>query len=236
MTDAAAYEAWYHTPRGAWIGQQELSLLLKLMQPTHGQSLLDVGSGTGYFSRAFADAGLKVTGIDPNPDMIHFAQAQTDTVSYVQGDARQLPFADKHFDYCSAVTSLCFVDQPAKALAEMWRVSRRGIVLGLLNRNSLLYRNKYNTGSYRGARWDDRAAVAQWIAQLTPPATGYRYKTAVFFPGGGSLSRVAEQLLPRSLPWGGFLAVYIFRIHVIASASPRCTVTNQGRTVSCDSQ
>ena len=209
MTDAATYEAWYHTPRGAWIAQQELSLLLKLMQPAHDQSLLDVGSGTGYFSRAFANAGLKVTGIDPNPDMIHFAQAQTGTVNYVQGDARQLPFADRHFDYCSAVTSLCFVDQPAKALAEMWRVSRRGVVLGLLNRHSILYRNKYNTGSYRGARWDDRATVTQWIAQLTPPATGYRYKTAIFFPNGGSLSRVAEQLLPRSLPCGGFLAVYI---------------------------
>ncbi len=224
MTDAAAYEAWYHTPRGAWIGQQELSLLLELMLPAHGQSLLDVGSGTGYFSRAFADAGLKVTGIDPNPDMIHFAQAQTGTVNYVQGDARQLPFADKHFDYCSAVTSLCFVDQPAKALAEMWRVSRRGVVLGLLNRNSLLYRNKYNTGSYRGARWDDRATVTQWIAQLTPPATGYRYKTAVFFPSGGSLSRVAEQLLPRSLPWGSFLAVYMARNTSTTSVSRGCPV------------
>ncbi|VAW75932.1 hypothetical protein MNBD_GAMMA15-949 [hydrothermal vent metagenome] len=222
MTDPAAYEAWYHTPRGRWIGQQEFSLLIKLVQPVNGQSLLDVGSGTGYFSRAFAEAGLKVTGIDPDTDMIHYAQAQTGTVDYLQGDARHLPFADNSFDYCTAVTSLCFVDQPVKALAEMWRVSRQGIVLGLLNRNSLLYRSKHNSGSYRGARWDRWTEVEQWVAQLTPVSIEHRHKTAISLPNGGSLSRLAEQLLPGRLPWGGFIAVYIARNTATISVSHDC--------------
>ena len=209
ISDSTAYEAWYHTPRGAWIGQRELSLLLQLMQPVQGQSLLDVGSGTGYFSRGFAVAGLKVIGIDPDPAMVSYAQAQAGAVDYLQGDALRLPFADDSFDYCSAVTSLCFVDRPGQALAEMWRVSRHGVALGLLNRNSLLHRQKRGRGSYRGARWDTWPAVRQWIAQLTPAANKCRHKTAIIFPNGRRVAHLVEYLLTGTLPWGGFMAVYV---------------------------
>ena len=65
-TDPAAYEAWYHAPRGAWIGDREFSLLTSLLHPQPGASLLDVGCGTGWFSRRFAEFGLRVTGIDPD--------------------------------------------------------------------------------------------------------------------------------------------------------------------------
>lgn len=203
------YEAWYHTPRGSWIGQRELSLLLDLVRPAHGHTLLDVGAGTGYFSRGFAEAGLKVTGIDPNPAMVRYARTQTGTVDYLEGIAEQLPFEEDSFDYAAAVTSLCFVTEPQKALAEMWRVSRHGIILGLLNRNSLLYLKKYDTGAYQGARWDAWPTVRQWIAQLKPQTIAHRHKTAIFFPSGEVLARFAEHLLPGTLPWGGFLAVYV---------------------------
>ncbi len=207
--DPAAYEAWYHTPRGGWIGEREAGLLLALMRPVVGKTLLDVGCGTGYFSRRFADAALKVTGIDPHESMIDYAQTQGGIVDYVEGRAECLPFEDGSFDYSAAVTSLCFVAEPASALAEMWRVSRFGVVLGLLNRHSLLYRQKRGKGAYAGARWDSWQVVSQWIAQLVPSAVGYRYKTAIAFPRGGLISRLVEPLFTGSSPWGGFLAVYI---------------------------
>jgi len=208
-TDPATYEAWYHTPCGAWIGERESSLLLALMRPARGQTLLDVGCGTGYFSRRFAAAGLVVTGIDPDPAMVQYASLQAGAVNYLEADVRALPFANRRFDYCTAVTSLCFVDEPRQALAEMWRVSRRGVALGLLNRHSLLYRAKQGRGGYQGARWDTWRSVRRWLAQLAPPVAGHWQKTAVFFRGGGRLARVAEPLLGGSLPWGGFLAVYV---------------------------
>lgn len=159
ITDPAAYEAWYHTPRGAWIGKIESALLLHLLQPHPGQTLLDVGSGTGYFSRRFTAAGLRVTGVDPDREMLHYARALEDGVEYLEATALHLPFADRSFDYCTAVTSLCFIAEPEQALAEMWRVSRHGVVLGLLNRHSLLYHLKHGRGAYRGARWDSVAAT-----------------------------------------------------------------------------
>ena len=66
----AVYDAWYQSARGSRIGQQEFSTILKLFTPKEGQTLLDVGSGTGYFSQHFYQSGLLVTGLDPDSAMI----------------------------------------------------------------------------------------------------------------------------------------------------------------------
>ena len=205
---AAEYNAWYHTRRGAWIAAAEFDLLKSLFQLQAGSSLLDVGCGTGHFSRRFAKAGLRVTGIDPDSKAIEFSRNRTANVDYLQGDAQHLPFADAAFDYCSAVTSLCFIGNVKTALQEMWRVSRKGIVLGLLNRHSLLYREREQHPGYKGARWDTANDARQWAGWLSVPTTGTRIKTAISFPGGSPFSRAMEKLVPARLPFGAFIAVY----------------------------
>lgn len=208
--DPAAYDAWYHTRRGRWIARREAALLTHLLAPAPGGSLLDVGTGTGEFCRTFGAAGLAVTALDPSASMLGYARQHQQARAYVLGRAESLPFADGTFDYCAAVTSLCFVPDPAHALAEMWRVCRRGVVLGLLNRRSLLHRRKANSGGYRGARWDSIADVRRWVQGLSGVGRCHR-ATAIHLPGGGPAARLAERLLPSSSPWGGFLAVAIRR-------------------------
>ncbi|MBI3918343.1 MAG: class I SAM-dependent methyltransferase, partial [Betaproteobacteria bacterium] len=68
------YDAWYRTPRGRWIGENEHRLLEALLAPAPGESLLDVGCGTGYFTRKFARRELPVTGVDLDPAMLDFAR------------------------------------------------------------------------------------------------------------------------------------------------------------------
>jgi SAM-dependent methyltransferase len=202
----AKYEAWYHTSRGAWIGNTEFSLLQSLLHPAPGASLLDVGCGTGWFSRRFAAHGLQVTGIDPDPAALAYARSQGGEVSWIEATATALPFGDNSFDCSAAVTSLCFIDEVQQAVQEMWRVSRYGMVLGLLHRHSLLYRQKRGKGSYTGARWDSARDVSIWIRNLQPePRVKARY--CVFLPGASRLSMMTEHVVPRCLPVGGFLAV-----------------------------
>jgi ubiquinone/menaquinone biosynthesis C-methylase UbiE len=200
------YEAWYHTLRGAWIGDVEFTLMMKLLQPIPGASVLDVGSGTGYFSRRFAASGFQVTGLDPNREATAYAIGLSQSVDYISGSVLALPFDDYSFDYCAAVTSLCFIEPVELALAEMWRVARRGVVLGLLNHHSLLYLQKHERKGYRGARWDTAKEVQSWWRCLDPPPQ-VTVRTAIFFSNGGKIARVAEQILPNYLPWGGFLAI-----------------------------
>jgi len=205
------YDAWYHSSRGRWIGATEFALLMRLLPPVMDRqvNLLDVGCGTGYFTRHFSSSGMQACGLDPDEASINYAMKKAAGMEYLQGVAESLPFADNSFDYCSAVTSLCFVARPEKALQEMWRVAQGGVLLGLLNRQSLLYRQKQGRGAYRGARWDTLENIREWIKTLSPVPISMRSATAVFFPGGGMLAQGLERLFPASLPWGSFLAVYI---------------------------
>ena len=205
------YEAWYHTPRGRWIGDTEFGLLMQLLQPPSGASLLDAGAGTGYFSRRFAAAGFIVTGLAPDTAALSYAREQDTRVSYLQGTVTALPFADRSYDYCAAVTSLCFVPQPAAALQELWRVCRQGVVLGLLNRPSLLYRRKRGRGGYRDARWDNATRVRAWVHNLAPAPHSLQFYYAIFLPSGSWIAQLFERMLPNSIPVGGFLAVPIRR-------------------------
>ncbi len=207
-TDPAAYEAWYHTPRGRWISDCEFSLLQDLLDPKAGGSLLDVGCGTGHFSRRFARVDLSVTGIDPDPQVLAFALQQDGDISYLLGSVLNLPFPADSFDYTAAITSLCFIAEPLAALQEIWRVTRHTLVLGLLNQQSLLYRQKQGRGSYREARWDRVQEVRQgWMPMLTPAPEDVRILSTVYFPQGNMLARWAEEWIPNRLPLGGFIAV-----------------------------
>jgi SAM-dependent methyltransferase len=203
------YDAWYRTPRGAWIGEVEYRLLLDALAPLPGETLIDVGCGTGYFTRRFAADGFAVTGVDLDQESLDFARTHAAAGErYLPADARRLPFPDRAFDLCVSVTALCFVREASQALAEMLRVTRRRFAIGLLNRRSLLYLQKGRhggRGAYRGAHWH---TVAEARALFT--TTGVReleVSTAVFLPGGGVWARLLERRLPRGLPLGAFLVV-----------------------------
>ena len=202
------YEAWYQTARGSWIAGHEFDLMRRLLDAPAGATLLDVGCGTGHFSRRFAAAGLRVAGLDPDPAMLEHARSLGGGVSYLPGTGTGLPFGDNAYDYVTAVTSLCFITDPERALREMWRVARQAVLPGLLNRRSLLHRRKHGHGAYRGARWDKSADVRRWARQLEP-APRITIRSTIFMPGGGAFARAAEAVLPGVLPWGAFLAVVL---------------------------
>ena len=201
------YDAWYCTARGHWIGDTEFRLVYALLEPEPGARILDIGCGTGYFTRRLAGKGHDVIGIDPDPLMVASANTRrAGTENYLLGDGRRLPFADGEFDYCISIAALCFIPEERVALREIARVSRRGVALGLLNRWSLLYLQKGRgggRGAYGGARWHTPAQVRTLLTQL--PMSDRRVCTAIYLPSGGTLARYFEKALPR-LPFGGFIA------------------------------
>ncbi|MDP3031233.1 MAG: class I SAM-dependent methyltransferase [Rhodocyclaceae bacterium] len=205
--DPANYDAWYRTPRGRWIGETEYQLLYRQMAPRPGETILDAGCGTGYFSRRFAHDGHFVTGLDIDPAAVAFAHASMrPPLPCVVADMTALPFADRSFDCAISVTALCFVEDEVRALKEIIRVARRRFALGLLNRASLLHLKKsHSTGSYAGARWHHPSAVAAMLGEL--PVEDITVASAIFVPWGGTLARAVESIAPNGLPWGSFIAV-----------------------------
>ena len=204
---AADYDSWYATARGAWMGNREAEALIRLGEIGPDRRVLDVGCGSGWFTRRFAATGASVTGLDNDAAMLDYARAQDASIPYISGDMLALPFPDKSFDVITAVTSLCFVPDEHCALVEIARVARRRIVLGLLHRDSLLYLRKRDRGAYAGARWHTRTDVATLVAAL-PGVRHWKIETLLFWPGGPRPGRVLE-CLPGLKRFGGFMAVGI---------------------------
>lgn len=206
------YEDWYATQRGAWIGEKEYRLLASLLAPNPSETLLDVGCGTGYFTRRFAAnaAERNVLGTDIDLNMLRFAGGHSArSVGFVAADARRLPFRDRSFDLVVSVTALCFIREEQQALREMLRVARRRVVLGLLNRHSLLYLDKGRSGgrgAYHGARWHTPIEALRLFDGL--PVRHAGLGTAIVMPGGKPWNRRLEPLLRRWFPGcGAFIAV-----------------------------
>jgi SAM-dependent methyltransferase len=178
-----------------------------MLAPRRGESLLDVGCGTGYFTRRFArDAGVAAAGLDPDRSWLAYARAHAVAGErYLAGVAEALPFPDRSFDLSVSVTALCFAEGQREAVREMLRVTRRRIALGLLNRGSLLYRAKAGAGAYRGAHWHTPDEVRALFAGL--PVRDLELRSAVLLPDGGAFARAAEKLLPQRWLRGALLAV-----------------------------
>ncbi|GII91730.1 class I SAM-dependent methyltransferase [Sinosporangium siamense] len=97
-----------------------------------GDKVLDVGCGTGYFSRILAQvAGYsgRVTGVDPSEAMIEYARRRAPAnCVYEEGEGQALKAEDGSFDL--VVSSLAVHHMPvaarAAAMREMFRVLRPG--------------------------------------------------------------------------------------------------------------
>ena len=98
---------------------------------TAGETVLDVGCGTGGFSAAIASASAaSVVGVDHARAFIEFARNQHKTqrgrVDWVNGDAEELPFTGGSFDRVILSFVLHQLPEPERAVREAARVTRTG--------------------------------------------------------------------------------------------------------------
>ena len=128
------YDKWYNQGEGHEIGNAQRDCLRRLLGDGNGRRLLDIGSGTGYFSRWFKSLGFDVTGIDSAPKMVAYAYRDSGPgINYQLADASKLPFQNDSFDLVVFTTSFEFIDRPEQALEEAFRVASEEILMLLLN-------------------------------------------------------------------------------------------------------
>lgn len=127
------YDAWFDEHTDAF--RAELAAVRALL-PAGGRRV-EVGVGSGIFA---APLGIGL-GVEPAEAMA--ARARQRGIEVLCGVAEALPLDDAAFDAVLMVTTICFVDDPARALAEAWRVLVPGgvLVLGFVDRDSTLGRS-----------------------------------------------------------------------------------------------
>ncbi|HHW77581.1 MAG TPA: methyltransferase domain-containing protein [Xanthomonadaceae bacterium] len=158
---AERYEDWFTRNEAAYLSEL---LAVRAFLPWSGRGL-EIGVGSGRFA---APLGIQV-GVDPSPAMLALAAARG--IEVVVGTAEQLPFPPARFDYALIVTTLCFVDSPARMLAEAHRVlePNGSLVIGFIDRDSPLGRDylahQARSVFYREATFYSAAEVEQLLGE-----------------------------------------------------------------------
>jgi ubiquinone/menaquinone biosynthesis C-methylase UbiE len=194
------YESWYLTT-GHWVDRREKALLKQLLALFPGaKTILEVGCGTGHFVRWFGVLRLKAVGLDLSRPMLDEA-VSLNTWDYLQGDALSLPFISTSFDLVSFITTLEFLPDPFKALTEALRITRKGLILGVLNSGSRLGRQYKGEGGiiWEASHFFTPIELKRMILEITGEDTKIFWRTTLwpYWPGA----------LP--LPWGGFIGMAV---------------------------
>jgi SAM-dependent methyltransferase len=127
-----------------------------------GKSVVEIGAGTGKFTRLPTATGATVTAVEPVAAMLERLVAGFPAIAAVRGQAQSLPFASGSFDAALCAQSFHWYATPA-ALAEIRRVLRPGGALGLI--------------------WNVRDQSVDWVAKLDEIMAPYEGDAPRYFNG-----------------------------------------------------
>jgi demethylmenaquinone methyltransferase / 2-methoxy-6-polyprenyl-1,4-benzoquinol methylase len=193
----------------------------RIVAAAPGDRVLDLAAGTGTSSRGFAESGATTVACDFSFGMLHTGQAklaaadprQAKTrgiVSFVGGDALELPFKDHSFDVVTISFGLRNVQRTQEALEEMRRVTRPGgrLVVCEFSRITvppldMLYR-RYLTGAL--------PTIAK-IAARNPVAYDYLAESITDWPAQRELADVIRSAGWSAVRWRN-LTLGIVAVHV----------------------
>jgi SAM-dependent methyltransferase len=123
FSEARAYERFM----GRW-SRSLAPLFVRFAGVSDGDSVLDVGSGTGALTAAVAEAApsSRIVGLDPAAPYVALARSQHESprISFEVGDAQQMRFEAARFDRVLSLLVVNFIPDVRKALGEMKRVTK----------------------------------------------------------------------------------------------------------------
>jgi ArsR family transcriptional regulator len=105
--------------------------LMRLVGTRPIDSLLDLGTGTGWILQLLSSLYRRAIGVDASRDMLAVARSNLDKAGVMKasvrhGDILNLPLEGQDFDFVTIHQVLHFLDQPELAIAEAARVLRPG--------------------------------------------------------------------------------------------------------------
>ena len=120
-------ESWATFTPAATFTTPVAAHLVRFARIGAGESVLDVGTGTGVVAVTAARMGARVSALDLTPELL--AEARENgriagflEIAWQEGDAEALPYSDASFDVVVSQFGHMFAPRPEIAVAEMRRV------------------------------------------------------------------------------------------------------------------
>jgi SAM-dependent methyltransferase len=152
-----------------------------------GQRALDVAAGNGNVALAIARSGASPEACDLTPELVTAGRERCDAlgeweIPWDVADAEALPYSSGRFDAVLSVFGLVFAPRPEVAIAEAFRVTRSGGIVGFTSWTPGSAADRFGaTGSaYFPASEDPPPSPHLWgdeetaRARLAPHAAGVR--------------------------------------------------------------
>lgn len=244
--DAHNYQKWLADEGNKVVLGLETRLMTSLLRPVCGDSLLDVGCGTGESIKPFLGKGINLTGIDPSPHMLEIArQSLGHRVDFHRGYAEDLPFQDNAFNYVSLFLTLEFANDPEEAIAEACRVAKDSVFIGILNKHStyvsrLRVSRFFKDSIYRHVRFFSIEEIRQILINHIGHVP-FSWKTVLQFPGSSRRFLYwleAAGYLEKS-PFGAFAGIRVLPVPklqampITLKARMEQTTSSRNRVASC---
>jgi SAM-dependent methyltransferase len=101
---------------------------IDILDPGDGETIVDVGCGTGNAALLAAERGARVIGVDPAERLLEVAATAAEDrdldAEFVIGEAASMPISDAEADAVVSVFGVIFAPDPAAAAAELARVTK----------------------------------------------------------------------------------------------------------------
>jgi SAM-dependent methyltransferase len=214
--DTKRYDEWLLKRKNRLAADLESRLMMGMLDPAQGESVLDIGCGTGASSIPLLERGLDVTGIDPSPYMLDImSETLGNRVSLYRGYAEDLPFDDNSFNHACLFTALEFVHDPKKALEEAFRVAKDRVFIGVLNRYALTGIGRRVKGIFTPTIYNRATFFSVWeIKSMARNLLGpvpVRWRTVCQFPGpwGSWMQQIEGSGLVQRFPFGTFAGMVV---------------------------
>jgi ArsR family transcriptional regulator len=143
---ASASGQWDHLRAELFGHHFQLHAMLALIDPA--LTVGDLGCGTGQVSELVAPHVAKVIAVDGSADMVQAARKRLKGAANIElrrGDMEALPIDDGQLDAAIVALVLHHVPEPARALAEVHRVLKRGgrvLVVDMLPHDRIEYQQQ----------------------------------------------------------------------------------------------
>jgi SAM-dependent methyltransferase len=165
---AAQKEGWAHFAPLEAFTTPPAARLVRFAGVRSGQRVLDVACGTGVVAITAALKGAKVSALDLTPELLERARENSKIgaleVDWREGDAEQLPFADREFDVVLSQFGHMFAPRPDVVTAELLRVLKPGGTIAFTTWPPELYIGRMFAlvGSYMPPLPEGISPPAQW--------------------------------------------------------------------------
>ena len=114
--------------------KKEFNSIVTLGKIDKADSILDIGSGEGYWTHEFSKISKQTTGIDPDEKAIKDSRSffqKTSNLKFVKAAVEDIPFDQNTFHKVVSVSVIEHVENQKKALEEISRVLKPGGILSI---------------------------------------------------------------------------------------------------------